>query len=83
MRNQVNNDPNVTFIQTTDTTSANPGANYAEFTGLSGSSQTFTMTIPGGGIAGMQIVAVPEPGTMALACLGGFALLAWKRRVAK
>ena len=83
MRNQVNNDPNVTFIQTTDTTSANPGANYAVFSGLTGASQTLTLNIGGGGIAGMQIVAVPEPGTLALAALGGMSLLFWRRRSMK
>ena len=80
MRNQVDSNPNVTFIQTTDTTGANPGANYVVFSGLSGSSQTFTMTVPGGGIAGMQITPVPEPGTLALATLGGMSLLIWRRR---
>jgi hypothetical protein len=80
MRNQVDNNPNVTFIQTTDTTGANPGANYAVFTDLSGSSQTFTLaTAAGMGIAGMQITPVPEPGTLALAGLGGLGLLIRRR----
>jgi hypothetical protein len=80
MRNQVNNDPNVTFIQTTDTTGANPGANYAVFSDLSGSSQTFTLaTAAGMGIAGVQITPVPEPGTLALAGLGGLGLLSRRR----
>lgn len=69
------------LTQTTDTTGNNPTADYAEFSDLTGSSDTLTLSLPnGGGIAGFQIEAVPEPGTMALACLGGFALLAWKRR---
>jgi hypothetical protein len=62
MRNQLNNNPNVTFIQTTDTTGANPGANYAVFTDLTGASQTLTTihtAAAGLGIAGMQIVAAP------------------------
>ena len=84
MRNQVDNNPNVTFIQTTDTGSGNPGANYAVFSGLSGSSQTITLaTSAGMGIAGMQIVAAPEPGTLALAGIGGLGLLVWRRRLAK
>jgi hypothetical protein len=84
MRNQVDNNPNVTFIQTTDTGSGNPGANYAVFSGLSGSSQTFTLaTSAGMGIAGMQIVAAPEPGTLALAGIGGLGLLVWRRRLVK
>ena len=72
------------LIQTTDTTGGDPTADYATFSGLTGSSDTLTLNIAnGGGIAGLQIVAVPEPGTMALASLGGFALLAWRRRVTK
>jgi hypothetical protein len=72
------------LTQTTDTTSANPTADYAIFSGLTGSSDTLTLNIAnGGGIAGFQIEAVPEPGTMTLACLGGFALLAWKRQATK
>jgi hypothetical protein len=83
MRNQVDNDPNVTFIQTTDTGSGNPDANYAMFSDLSGAAQTFTLNIGGGGIAGMQIVAVPEPGSLALAVVGGLGLLIWRRRMAR
>jgi hypothetical protein len=74
---------NASLIQSTDTTGANPSADYVEFTGLSGSSQTFTVS-PGDqspadaawvGLAAVQIVAVPEPGTVALAFCG-FGLLA-------
>lgn len=44
--------------QTTDTSGANPSANYAVFPNLSGGSETLTLNIPlGGGIAGFQIVA--------------------------
>lgn len=78
---------NASFIQSTDTTGANPTANYVVFSGLTGSSQTFTVA-PGDtnpsdaawvGLAGFQIVAVPEPGVMALS-LCGLILLAWQWR---
>lgn len=74
---------NASLIQSTDTTGANPTADYVVFSGLSGSTQTITVS-PGDtnpsdsawvGLAAFQIVAVPEPGTMALAGLGGAALL--------
>jgi hypothetical protein len=68
---------NAILTPTTDTGSGNPAADYAIFSGLTGSSQTLTLNIPGGGIAGMQIEAVPEPGTLAL---GGFGLLMLRRR---
>ena len=76
---------NALFTQTTDTTGANPTADYAIFSGLTGSSQTITSTGAGGsgGIAGFQIIAVPEPGTMALAVMGGFGVLMMKRRFKK
>jgi Bacterial alpha-L-rhamnosidase concanavalin-like domain len=44
------------LVQTTDTTGANPPADYAIFSNLTGGSQTLTLSIPnGGGIAGFQI----------------------------
>jgi len=73
---------NALLTATTDTTGANPAADYAEFTGLTGASQSLTTTIPAyGGIAGFQIVATPEPGTLALASLGGLGLLGLTRRM--
>jgi PKD repeat protein len=55
---------NAVLIQTTDTTGANPAADYAVFYGLTGSSDTLTLNIAnGGGIAGFQIVAASVPPT--------------------
>jgi len=77
---------NALFTQATSTTSGSPTANadYAIFTGLSGTSQTITSLVAtGGGIAGFQIVAAPEPSSMALAIMGGFGVLLMKRRFKK
>ncbi len=75
---------NASFSQTTDTSGANPDADYAIFSGLTGASQTITTTIPAyGGIAGFQIVATPEPGTLALAGMGGTLILLASRRFKK
>jgi hypothetical protein len=76
---------NALFAQTTETSSANhPQANYAVFSGLSGGSQTITlqMEIPDlwGGIAGFQVVAVPEPGTFSLLAIGTIALSMFRHR---
>jgi hypothetical protein len=77
---------NAIFTQTTDTGTSHPNADYAEFVNLSGTSKTLTIASNpnnGMGIAGIQIVATPEPGTMALAALGGVSLLCWRRRSMK
>ena len=75
---------NAVLTQTTDMTGANPTADCAVFSGLSGSSQTVNFDVVyGGGISAFQIVAVPEPGTLALVSLSGFAILALRRRAAK
>ena len=66
------------LVQTTDTGLSHPEANYALFSGLSGTSQTFSTWYrlgddtddSYGGISGIQIVAVPEPSTMALGAMG-------------
>lgn len=71
---------NAIFTQPLSTGGSNPSADYVVFSGLTGAAQTLTLNVPGGGIAGMQITAVPEPGTMALAALGGASLLFWRRR---
>jgi uncharacterized protein (TIGR03382 family) len=74
---------NFAFAQTIDTGLSYPSADYAIFSGLSGTSTTLTIASnpnSGMGIAGFQIVAVPEPGTMTLAALGGLGLLFWRRR---
>jgi hypothetical protein len=71
------------FVQSSDTSGANPAADYVEFTGLTGSYLTITVS-PGDqspadaawvGLAGFQVVAVPEPASMTLACLAGLSSL--------
>jgi hypothetical protein len=75
MRNQVDNDPVVTFIQTTDIAGGYPNANYVVFSGLTGTDVTLTIanTSDGMGFAGVQIV--PEPATMVLLGLGSLVSL--------
>jgi hypothetical protein len=78
-----------TLTATADTTGADPGADYAEFTGLTGSSQTFTVSpldlSPSDaawlGITAIQIEAVPEPGTLALVAMAGAGLMLFNRRI--
>jgi len=76
---------NAVFAQTTDTSSSYAtAANYAVFSGLSGTSQTITVQMRDndewGGIAGFQLVQVPEPSATLLAGLGLLALLRRGRR---
>ena len=84
-RAKVDAHSNFVFAQTTDTGLSHPSADYAVFSGLTGASETLTIANASGGMgfAGVQIVAVPEPGTMALAALGGMSLLCWRRRSMK
>ena len=75
---------NATLTQTLSTSNADyAGANYAVFSGLSGTSQTITVQMRDndewGGIAGFQVVAVPEP-SAALLSLAGLVLVAKRRR---
>ncbi len=76
--------PNALFTRSTDTTGANPTADYVIFSHLNGSVADLSLNIPvGGGYAGFQIVAVPEPTTLALASLSGLAILALRRGTRK
>ena len=56
------------YAQTTDTADGNPEANYAVFSGLTGSD--FTLTLDRGsnnsGIHGIQIVTIPEPSCLTM-----------------
>jgi hypothetical protein len=74
---------NALFTQTTDTGALYPTADYAIFSGETASSLTLTcsplVSDAWLGIAGFQIVAVPEPGTLALAALGGVMLVLGRR----
>ena len=71
---------NATLTQTTSTTNASyMGANYAIFSGLTGAAQTITVQMRDndewGGIAGFQIVQIPEPSAALLGTLGLIGLL--------
>jgi hypothetical protein len=71
---------NALFVQTTDTTGANPLADYAVFSGETASSLTVTSNVPlWAGIAGVQVVEVPEPSTIILLSIAGLALLLVRR----
>lgn len=68
--------PNAVLAQTTDTAGTyNTTANYAVFSGLSGAAQTVRVQMRDndlwGGIAGVQVVAIPEPASLTLLGLCG------------
>ena len=74
-----------TLIQTTDTNSGDgyDVANYAVFSGLSTDSVTLTLdNIVGGGmsLAGVQVIAIPEPATFGLFGIAGAGVLFARRR---
>ena len=76
---------NALLVQTTDTSGAFPSASYARFSGETATSLTLTCDALSGddqwlGIAGFQVVAVPEPGSLALVVFGGLALWGLRRR---
>jgi len=75
---------NALLVQTTEASNANhPGANYAVFSGLNSAAQTITVQMEQsdmwGGIAGFQVVAVPEPGVLSLGALSVLVLGASRR----
>lgn len=76
---------NALFAQTTDTGGTyTTTANYAVFSGLSGASQTVKVQMRDldqwAGIAGFQVVAVPEPASIMLVALCGLVTLRRARR---
>ena len=76
---------NAVLTQTTSTSNASyAGANYAVFNGLSGASQTLTVQMRDndewGGIAGFQVIAVPEPSVALLGAVATVGLFARRRR---
>lgn len=71
-------------ISSTDSLNPSTSGNYFLFSGLTGASQTFTISSssvgPNVGFAGMQVVAVPEPGSAALLLTGAFGLCPLRRK---
>ncbi|MBB5350868.1 hypothetical protein HNR46_001102 [Haloferula luteola] len=65
---------NALLVETTDTGTGYPEANYAVFRGLTTSSVTLSTSFMNageyGGIAGFQVVSVPEPSVVLLGALG-------------
>lgn len=71
------------LIQGTATTLGSAtSAQYVEFENVSAASLTIVQSINSGnnGLAGIQLVAVPEPSVMALSAIGGLAFLGVVRR---
>jgi hypothetical protein len=76
---------NAVLTQTTSTSDATyVGANYAVFSGLTGASQTVTVQMRDNdewaGIAGFQVVAIPEPTSAMLLGVAALGVLGRRRR---
>jgi hypothetical protein len=76
---------NAVLTQTTSTSNASyVGANYAVFSGLTGAAQTITVQMRDndewGGVAGFQVVSVPEPTSALLVGLSALGLFRRSRR---
>ncbi len=79
------NGANALFAQTTDTGSSYlTAANYAVFSGLSGASQAIRVQMlendEWAGIAGFQVVAVPEPASVVLLAVSGLFIVGRRGR---
>jgi hypothetical protein len=75
---------NALFTLTTDTSGLFPAADYAVFSGETSSTLTITCNALGGndqwlGIAGFQLVQVPEPSSAILLLAAGCAAVALRR----
>jgi len=70
------------YVQTLDTAGGNPSANYAVFSGLTGGSVTLEINrgSNNSGFHAVQIVEIPEPGTIALAGLSLIGIGLLRRR---
>ncbi len=68
------------FVQSTSTVPTSANANYVLFSGLSAASQSIVLAGDEIGPAGIQIVEVPEPATLALLGLGGLGMLIRRKR---
>ena len=75
---------NATLIQSSDINSGDgvDEGNYVVFSGLSGDTQSITLTTVNGntGLGGFQIVAIPEPATLGMVAVFGGGILLIRRK---
>jgi len=68
------------FVQSTSIVATATNANYVRFSGLTGTSQSIALLGDEIGPAGIQIVEVPEPASLALVGLGSLLILGGRRQ---